>query len=305
MDEQYIKEMVARLDKETLEIEQEAIRDETRARLIEYAKSYTGDDEIISFKELEEELKNEPPVKKMSSNISGLDMLLEGGFMTQTVTSLSATPKSGKTSFCMYLTSLMAQYNPLWFALEESSKSLIRKMIKNGVTIPNGYTPKRNINVNLDWIETKIFESCVKNKTKIVFIDQLDFIVPQDGQGDRHDLKIASTMRRLHQIAVKLDVAIFLICHLEKMEPETKPTIKNFRGSSSIWGESDNCILLWRECKKEHGELEYTNNVLVSLQANREDGNTGNIKMVFESGKFRQEDWLSSEENVRKDFKEF
>lgn len=305
MDEQYVREMLNRLDRETLEIEQEAIRDETRARLIEYAKSYDGDDEIISFQDIEKELTDSPPIVKLPSKITNLDLLLEGGFMTQTVTSLSATPKSGKTSFCMYLTTQMMEYNPLWLAFEESTKSLIRKMKKNGMEIPKGYSPKRNRTVTLDWIESKIFESGVKFKTKVVFIDQLDFISTQDVEGDRHDLKIGSIMRRLHEMAVKLDVAIFLICHLEKMEPEQKPTIKNFRGSSSIWGESDNCILLWRECKREHGELEYTNNVLVSLQANREDGNTGNIKMVFESGQFRQEDWSSDEEKARKEFKEF
>jgi len=270
-------------------------------RLKNIAIKYNGDDKIISFKEIEESLKNSPPVEKIPSGIIELDKLLYGGFMKGTVTTIAATPKSGKTSYCMHLTTKMDNYNPLWIALEESAKSLIRKMIKNGLKVPTGYSPANTPYVNMEWIENKIVESIAKNGSEIVFIDQLDFIVPQEG-GDRHDLKIADTMRKLHQISVKWDIAIFLICHLEKMEPEQKPTTKNLRGSSAIWGEADNCIFLWRECFKEKGDLIFTNNILVSLQANREDGDTGNIKMVYSDGVFEEKDWESNTSIALKDW---
>jgi len=274
-------------------------------RLQEMAKNYSGEDEIISFYELKEQISKEPPVVKLPSKIPELDELLCGGFMTQTVTTISALPKSGKTSFCMFLTHQMAENKPLWFALEESSKALVRKMIKNNMTIPLAYTPKKNLNTTLEWIEFKILESYIKFGTKIVFIDQLDFIVEQDNRGERHDLKIAQTMRNLHKLAVKLDVAIFLICHLEKMEADVKPTIKNLRGSSAIWGEADNCIFLWRQCGREDGELIFTDNVLVSLQANREDGLTGSVKLIFRDGMFIREDWVSNLFEGGKELREF
>jgi replicative DNA helicase len=305
MNNDEIEKLLKDLDKEIKETESDIYKEEQMIRLAEMAKQYTGEDEVISFKDLEQELKNAPPVKKLPSKIEGLDSFLHGGFMTQTVTTIAATPKSGKTSFCMYLTTQMSELKPLWFALEESSKSLIRKMIKNGLEVPLGYTPKKNSTVTLGWIEQKIIESYAKYGTKLVFIDQLDFIVEQDNRGDRHDLKIAQTMRTLHQLAVKLDVAIFLICHLEKMEPEQKPTTKNLRGSSSIWGEADNCLFLWRECKKESGELVYSNNILLSLQANREDGDTGNIKMIFDNGRFIESEWDSEEERAKRELEQF
>jgi len=300
-----VDKLISNLESEIKKEKKGAEQSESLSRLQEIAKTYKGEDRIVSFKELEEELKNAPPIAKIASQIEELDKLLYGGFMTQTVTTISATPKSGKTSFAMYLTTKMEKYNPLWLALEESAKSLIRKMIKKGDNAPHGYSTKSNPTVTLEWIESKIVEAIAKHDTKVVFIDQLDFIVPQDNFNDRHDLKIAHTMRVLHQLAVKWDVAIFLICHLEKMEPEQKPTTKNLRGSSAIWGEADNCMFLWRECFKEGGELIYTNNILVSLQANREDGDTGNIKMVYENGKFIEREWISSREEALKQLANF
>jgi len=297
-----VDNLIKNLEREIKTTQDGIEQTEALERLKAIAKVYSGDDEIISFQEIAEQIKNTPPEKKTSSGIEGIDKLMYGGFMKGTVTTISATPKSGKTSFCMYLTQKMESGNPLWLALEESSKSLIRKLIKNGAKVPTGFSPKNVTNVTLEWIESKIVESIAKNNTQIVFIDQLDFIVPQDSADGRHDLKIAQTMRELHKIAVKWNVIIFLICHVNSMEPDVKPTTRNLRGSSSIWGESDNVILLWRECFKEKGQLIYTNNILVSLQANREDGDTGNIKMVYKNGVFVEEDWQPNTSEALKDW---
>lgn len=284
-----------KLRKEIEQTKDEIHKHELLTRLEQEIAIYDGDDKIISFEEIAEEIKNAPPPFKISSKIEGLDKLLHGGFMYQTVTTISATPKSGKTSYCMYLTTQMKDQNPLWLALEESTKTLLRKMIKFGNDIPHGYSPAKKRTVTLGWIESKIIEAKVKFQTKVVFIDQLDFIVPQDNVGDRHDLKIAQTMRELHDMAVRHDVAIFLICHLNQIEPDVKPTTRNLRGSTSIWGEADNCIFLWRECRRENGSIIYSNNVEVSLQANREDGDTGVIGMVFDKGVFKEYDWIHND----------
>lgn len=292
-----IKKLLERLANEVKEIEDTEKGAEEMQRIRELSEVYDGDDKMISFQEMEEDIKNSPPPVKIPSSIEKLDTLLCGGFMLQTVTVISASPKSGKTSFCMYLTTKMQEFAPAWLALEESARSLIRKMMKRGDTVPKGYSQKKKPNLtDVSWIEFKIVESIAKYKTKVVFIDQLDFVVSQDNNNDRHDLKIAQTMRKLHDIAVKWDVAIFLICHLAQLEPTIKPTLKNLRGSSAIWGECDNAILLWRECYLEKGDVIYTNNVQVSLQANREDGDTGNIPMLFENGKYLDYDWKQKKE---------
>lgn len=304
MDNKYL-DFLNKIDAEDELINKDIIDLEKKKIKEDLFLAYDGDDQVISFKKLEDEIRNAPIISKMSSGINGLDDIFMGGFMPQTVTTISAQPKSGKTTFCMYLTTKMEKYNPLWIALEESAKSLVRKMIKNNMTIPLAYSPMKNPIVSLEWIEFKIMESRLKNLTSVVFIDQLDFIVPQENSDGAYAQKIALTMRTLHEIAVRCDVAIFLICHVEKMEPDVKPTVKNLRGSSSIWGESDNIIVLWKEAWREEGELQFSNNILVSVQANREDGKYGNIKMVYDNGTFKEQDWGNTKTNIQKNLLEF
>ena len=68
---------------------------ESLERLKAIAKVYSGDDEIVSFQDIAEQIKNKPPEIKTSSGINGIDKLMYGGFMKGTVTTVSATPKSG------------------------------------------------------------------------------------------------------------------------------------------------------------------------------------------------------------------
>ena len=93
-----------------------------------------------------------------------------------------------------------------------------------------------------EWIEQKVIESIAKYNSRIVFVDQLDFIVPM--QGDDHSLRIGRTMRELKGIAKKWDITIVLICHLKKSQLEKQPNLDDLKGSSSIGQEADTVILL-------------------------------------------------------------
>ena len=109
-----IEKLILKLGKEIAITTKENRNVEEIARLKEVALTYTGEDQLISFEEMADEIRNSPPVPKISSGISSLDSLMHGGFMTQTVTVISASPKSGKTSWCMYLTTKVKEYNPMW-----------------------------------------------------------------------------------------------------------------------------------------------------------------------------------------------
>ena len=122
----------------------------------------------------------------------------------------------------------------------------------------------------MEWLESKIVESIAKFDTKIVFIDQLDFIVSM--LGENHSLNVGQTMRDLKGLAKKWNIVIFIICHLTKAKMDTQPTLEDLKGSSSIGQESDTVILLWRETKREGKELVITDNVNISVQKNRRTG---------------------------------
>lgn len=261
---------------------------ESLERLKEVAKIYNGEDKIIPFKDIVANIKQNHNEEKIMSGWKGIDDLLKG-FRPQQLIVVSALTKSGKTSFLMDLTTRIQEYNPLWFPFEESAEELVRKYLERGEQPPNSFTPENLKGSAIKWIESKIVESIAKYNSRVVFIDQLDFIVPMGG--DNHHLNIAKTMRDLKGLAKKWNIVIFIICHLQKARMDTQPTLEDLRGSSSIAQEADTVMLLWRETKRENGQLIITDNVNVSVQANRRFGKTGNVMMCYQDGHFIEHDW--------------
>lgn len=250
------------------------------------------DDKIISFSEISERIKNGPKELEMHSGWIELDKIIKG-FRPEQLVVVSALTKSGKTQWCMDLTDRLKPFNPLWFPFEESADELVRKYIERGMEPPHGYTPNVMKGGELKWIEGRMAESIEKYGTKVVFIDQLDFIVPLGT--DNHALRVGEAMRALKTLAKKYKVCIFIICHLVKAKMETTPTLEDLKGSSSIGQEADTVILLWREAKRERGQMVTTNNTIVSVQANRRHGTTGYTTMVFEGNRFLEKEWREDE----------
>lgn len=302
IEKKNVDELISKLGKEIQKEQAGLEKEESLIRLKEIARIYQGDDKVIPFSDIVARIKAGDDELKILTGWTGLDDLLKG-FRLQQLVVVSALTKSGKTSFLMDMTTRFREYNPLWFPFEESADELVRKFVERGQEPPLAYTPENMTATSVEWVESKIVESIAKYDTKIVFIDQLDFIVPLTG--DNHHLNIAKTMRDLKGIAKKWNIVIFIICHLSKARMDTQPTLEDLRGSASIGQEADTVILLWREMKKESGQVIITDNVNVSVQANRRYGKTGNVKMVYDNGKFLEQDWRSDEDQAREDLKNF
>ena len=297
-----IPEFIKKLEKEINQTKVEYEKVEQLLRLKAILQIYEGEDKIISFQEILERIKNQPEQLKIMSDIQGLDKII-GGFRLKQLVVVSALTKSGKTTWLMDLTSKWKEYNPIWFPFEQGAEELIEICLENNNEPPHSYTPAFMKDCSIKWIEERIVESIAKFGTKIVFIDQLDFIVPFNG--DNHSLRVGQAMRELKTIAKKWDVLIFLICHLVKTKMSEQPTLEDLKGSSSIGQEADTVILLWREMRKEKGQVILTDNVNVSVQANRRTGKTGNVKMVYNNGKFLEKEWKSEREDDAEAEKEY
>ncbi len=288
MDIENVDKLIKKLSQE---IEKEKIgqeKTESLVRLKEIAKVYRGEDKVIPFSEILQRIKSDKDDLKIFTGWEKLDALIKGFRLQQTVV-ISALTKSGKTSFLMDMTSRVQDYNPIWFSFEQSIDELISISQERGQEIPRAFTPESLMGNTIEWVESKIVESIAKYDTKIVFIDHLDFIVPLTG--DNHHLNIAKTMRELKNLAKKWNIVIFIVCHLQKARMDSQPTLEDLRGSSSIGQEADTVILLWREMRKEDGQVIITNNVNVSVQANRRHGSTGNVKFVYDNGLFTEKEW--------------
>ncbi len=303
-----IKDLLENLEKE---IEKTKVAESKAAQLTRLKfcfADYNHEDRVISSKEFAEKIKARPDELKILSGWKSLDEILKGFRLTQLIT-VAAPTKSGKTSWCIDLTTRLKDYAPLWFPFEEGVEELIQKFLDRKETPPHFFTPEQmqpratSKETKLEWIEAKIIESIVKYGTQVIFIDHLHFIVPFSAE--RSDLRIGETMRELKQIAKRWGVTIFLIAHLKKTRLDSQPDLEDLRDSSFIAQESDTVIMLWRESKRENGQVVITDNVNLSVQANRRTGKTGNVKMVYKNGKFLEQDWRSQAEVEAEGDKDF
>lgn len=267
--------------------------------LMEAARGYEGEDKVISSLELAEKMKNAPPEEKMFSGFAGLDKILDG-FRERQLVVISAATKSGKTSFCIDLTLRLKEKNPMWFPFEEGAQELIQKFLDRKEAPPLFFTPERMTGNTLTWVEKKIIEAKAKYDSKIIFIDHLHFVV--DFGGENMSLEIGKTMRELKRLAKTWGVTIFLIAHLKKTQMENQPTLEDLRDSSFIAQEADTVMMLWRQTEKVDGQVVISDNVNLSVQANRRTGKTGNIKLVFRDGHFFEEAWINKADEELKDY---
>lgn len=297
-----IEKFLVALENEIKQTQKDLEQVESLERLKKISESYSGEDKVVSFEEIARSIRSQKDELKIMSGWKGLDDILKG-FRLQQVVVVTALTKSGKTSWLMDLTTRIKEQNPTWFPFEESAEELIRKFIERGEPVPHGYTPQMIKGDSIEWIETKVIEAIAKYNSKVFFIDQLDFIVPMGG--DNHSLRVGQAMRQLKAIAKRWNVLIFLICHLVKTKMDTQPTLEDLKGSSSIGQEADTVIILWREMKREGAEVKITNNVNVSVQANRRTGTTGNVKMVYENGKFIEREWKDDLDCAVEEFSKF
>jgi replicative DNA helicase len=251
-------------------------------------KPYEGPDQVIDSATIAARLDKEDTEEKMLSGLRGVDDVLRG-FRPRQLVVISAPTKSGKTAFCMQLSKEMQEMNPLWFSYEETVEELCRRFIESGQDVPKFYSPSELRGNTSQWIELKIIEAIAKYNTRIVFIDHLHYIVQKN---DNMATEIGFLVRELKTIARRWNVVIVLAAHIKKTDMERQPSLDDLKDSSSIAQVADTVIFLWREAKRnDRQQVIITNNVNLSIQANRRFGKTANIPLVFNNGVFAERQW--------------
>lgn len=305
MNKENIDDLIKELEKERKEIAVDKYKLENLERLKKIAVSYSGIDEVVSFQSIAKKIKEDEALgkeeEKMITGFATIDRILKG-FRPEQLIVLSGVTGNGKTSFSMELSERLKEFNPLWFPFEESAYELVRKCLERGYEPPKAFTPNSLEETNIKWMKTKIVESIAKYNTKIVFIDHLEYIVPKGFDEVQETSKV---MRELKGIAKEFGIVVFLLCHLKKVKIDSQPTTEDVKGSTSVTQQADTVFLLWRETKRENGEVISTNNTNISIQKNRRFGETGNIKMEYKNGRFLETEWMSDKEQSLQDFKDF
>lgn len=267
-------------------------------RLKEAMRNYQGSDKLESSKEIEKRLKEGEPRPVHNTGISSLDSLLRGGFRGGQMVVIAAITKHGKTEFCIHLTRTMNQLHPLWFSYEDGAEELVERFMDRKHEVPLFYTPAELRGKDVKWIEERIVESIVKYDTKLIFIDNINYMVPR---GENQGAHIGVITKALKDLATKWDVTIVLVAQLKKTQLDRHPNLDDIKDSSSIAQDASTVIFIWRQTAiADNGEVTITENVNVSVQAARR-GKPGNIKMTFDDGMFREFNWNADVENFNKD----
>lgn len=284
------KELIESLGKEINREMNTSDKNAALLRLQEIARTYAGDDRVVSSKELEEELAKMPKKPKFFSGFTKLDEKMEG-FVTGESIFVTGITKHGKTSMCMELSHRFATQKPLWLSFEEKTIDLVRKFKERTGDLPTLFTPMQNEQPTLEWVEKKIVEAKAKYDCKVVFIDHIGFLSDAErGRDETEASRLERISRAIHALAVKWDVTIFFMGHLTKVRSDQNPDIENIKGSSAMAQESDLTIIIWRKTQRVAGRMEIGNETNLSLQANRR-GQTGNVEYSYRSGRFLEEDW--------------
>ena len=290
----------------------------TQEELTQFLESYKRADKIVRSDELAALVDKEGIREGMKTGIDDLDVLIKGFYEEQVIV-LTAYPKSGKTSMCLYLIELMKERNPLFLALEQSPRELIEQLKMQSRPIPLFYCPEsiEGIDRTADWIHLKIVESQFRSTkdtgspTKVIVIDHFGYIIRKQSS-DQVTWEIINTMQELKEIAKQTKTAIIVIVHTTKGDETEPPTTKDLFGSAGYHQEADTVLSLWRETYKDKKskKIVKTANVLLQVLANRKWGETGAIKFKFDNGKFIRHDWVGRHEtqeeiDVDKEFANF
>lgn len=275
-------------------------------------KTYEKENVLNYLDEFNTLIKNQEYNKPISTGIDELDKALEGGFYRKNLVILGAISSLGKTTLALQIGDNVARNGTdvLIFSLEMSKEELIakslsrnsylkaydkhyvayalttREILKGMGTnedLPNNKIRQEiyseayedykdniannvyitecndNIEINIQTIQQKIKDHiAITNRKPLVIIDYLQIIQEKTkGLTDKQVIdKIVTSLKRM---ARDNDITILLISAFNRASYNTESNLASFRDSSTI---------------------EYTSDVLISLQHEKLDGVTDDTKKV-------------------------
>lgn len=211
------------------------------------------EEEIVQIFELSK--KGTDLTQPFPCGLQMIDNALLGGFREGDLVIVSGYSGHGKTTLIQNITLNYSKKTipSLWFSYEMSYQNLNWKFKQMGCDLDMlAYAPMKLNSFSVDWIKTKIKQAYKKFATKIIFIDNLDFLLPTNVKyGDNEVALYKNVVKELKSLAMELDVIIFLVSHITKTDESKEPTLQNIYGSSAIYKLSDAVLFIWRVAEKK------------------------------------------------------
>lgn len=258
---------------------------------LERLLTYSEADRVVTNREAYAELiKNKKDAKSFKSGISRLDDLT-GGFEAGEVWVVSGIQKHGKTTLCDTITYNMGKNGipALWFYFEGNMKYFLEKYQTEDM--PTFYVPLQKMANNIGWIGERVAEAQMKYNCQVVVIDHLHYVADFAKMMKNQSLEIGQVMRYLvTEIAIKLNVCVFLVCHVTKTKVSEKLADESdLRDSSFIAQEASGVITVQRALaadKNPDDDNPFTNEAQVMVCNARRSGVMRERLRVIKVGHF-------------------
>jgi replicative DNA helicase len=252
------------------------------SKLIEAMATYSGKDEVVPASVIKESLANEVEQEKYFTNIKEINEIVDG-FKPGDLITMSGISGNGKTELLISFTKdfIDKDLKVLWISFEVNPKDFMSRF---GDYDPIFFMPRENVPNNLTWVMNKIKEAKAKYGIQIAIIDHLHFLIDMGTLGNKNISHLfGGIIRQIKTLALKLDVTIFLVCHLNKTETKTVPDLVDLRDSSFTYQEADTVLIIHRENTDEN--IDTRQNIqpaVLRVAKNRWNGYLGLIKLVYD-----------------------
>jgi len=188
---------------------------------IKQVKDKLSDDNVVHIKDATK--RNGEYTEPYPIGFEIFDKAMMGGVRAGDFVVVTGIKKHGKTSVCQdFSVNLSKDGNScLWFSYEVIIDNFYAKFKEMDCDCDNLniYSPKQMTSGNLEWIQEKIEEGVKKFNARFIFIDHLGFITPKKMKNsDQKRMVIEQIVTELKTLAVKLEITIFLIAHVKKVQ---------------------------------------------------------------------------------------
>lgn len=204
-----------------------------------------------------------------ASQFKEINQLLAGGYWKGTVTTISGTAGTGKTSFVLQELLYQADHdNPSYLlCLEMPEIMMMRKVIEHRYHISMQNLTLQDVQrhrAELEklpfyfgykggkWeeIEASIRAAVKRYDLRLFALDNVNFMV-RDPKNVTHEISVIT--KRLKELAVDLQLAVFLIAQPGKFDDTQRlMTMNDIKEASAIGQDADNVMLLWRQRRQSH-----------------------------------------------------
>ena len=253
-----------------------------KVTMSELLADYKGDDRVISSKDLIEKAKemgNEPCIPFPHKEVT---LATDGERAKQMVVG-SGTTKQGKTAFIYDLVTRMKDVKPLLLFFEDRPVDILQKRFRydKAYVVPEFYTPELYMEEGIEWIKVRMLEGKYKWGCKVVVIDNLHYITQAEGaRVARYDKLLTSYAKELKDFAIRWNMTIFLLVHMNKTPDNRPPTVFDIADTAGIGQIADKIWFVQREND--------SNTTNWYSDRDRQTGYKGKIDFEFDRGTYHE-----------------